>query len=226
MKKILTPLIVCSVVVGFTVVRSQAPKGRPVHVIGGIDVSDSVRRKGVHGGHLLGRSIELTSRLGSRLKAQHDRLTLFRVERETREFYSDFAPRSRDKFQWMLVNHTKPAATSGGTFPARFWAEAARRASQSSMSVVVVYTGDADNDDQTAASRQAIVQAARELAANAKVREVAVYGAHPKNWETLRLLLAPLDAKGILHLHSADEMSPGALLQRIDALRWAGQKSP
>jgi hypothetical protein len=226
MNKNITPIIVGVAVVvalGFLVLRPKAPQGRAVDVLAAIDVSDSTRLPLPGGGHLMGRSIELLARVGTRLDYSRDHLTIFRVERETREFYDDLAPRSREKFQWFLIRHTKPAPAHSGTFPARFWTQAAARAARASEPVAVVYLGDADNDDLTPASRDEMSRAAQQLASNAQVREVSIYGANPKNWETLRQVFAPLDAKGILHLHASDEMAVKPLMEEIEAMRHAGE---
>jgi hypothetical protein len=183
------------------------------------------------GGTQLGRSVAFAARMGTLLDNQ-DQLTVFRVARQTEEFYDDKAPRSRDKFQWLLIHHTKPKAAQDGTFTAKFWTEAANRAEHSTLPVAIAYLGDADNDDLTTASRQQIADAAKRLAKSPAVGEVSIFGANPKNWETLRSEFAPLDAKGILHIYPVDQMSPTDFITRVQAIRRApkvnaaGKNSP
>lgn len=227
-------VVAAAVVAGIAVLsmpHKNVSQSSGVEVLTGIDVSDSVRQEMAAGGTQLGRSIAFAARMGMLLD-DRDQLTIFRVARQTEEFYDDKAPSSRDKFQWLLIRHTKPKAAKDGTFPAKFWTEAANRAEHASLPMAVAYLGDADNDDLTMESRQEITKAAERLAKSPAVGEVSIFGANPKNWETLRSEFASLDAKGILHIYPVDKMSPTDFIDRVQAIRRApeakhpGKSSP
>jgi hypothetical protein len=205
-------------VVGFALLRPQAPRGNAVQVIAAIDASASARRKLPDGGTLLGRSIVTLAKAGTRLDQSRDRLAIFRVDREVKEFYDELAPASREKFQWLLVRQTEKPAPDG-TFPAKFWTEAARRAAAVTGPVAIIYAGDGDNDDLTAQAEQDMKAAARQLAANPRVCDVSIVGASPKNWERLREIFGVLGDR--LHIHAPDQMNPTSLLERLNAARSA-----
>lgn len=215
-----TPLLlvgaVVTVLLAMLVLRPTAPRGSAVLVIAALDTSDSVRRPLPDGGTLLGRAIVNVAKLAARLDESRDQLVVFRVDRQAKEFYDETAPRSREKFQWMLIRQTKTPAQPG-TFPAKFWTQTAQRAEDSKLPVAVFYAGDADNDDLTTQAMAAMKAAARRLAANSRVRDVTITGANPKNWEKLRTIFEPLRDR--FHLQAPDQMNPAPTLERLEQSR-------
>lgn len=215
------PLCVAgAVVIALLVValRHAAPApGSAVLVIEALDASDSVRQELPAGGTLLGRVIVTLAKVGARLDASRDQLAVFRVDRDAKEFYDQAAPASREKFQWSLIHATQAPAAHRGTFPAKFWTQAAARAATSQGPVAIAYGGDADNDDLTAQATQELQAAAQRLGANPRVSDVSIFGANPKNWATLRAIFAPLGDR--LHLYAPDQMNPAPFLERLAAAR-------
>jgi|GEM_PF-2355448 len=209
--------VVITSLITFAVLRPSAPQGSAVRLIAGIDTSDSVRDQDTAGGTLLGRCIACLARLSARLDQHRDRVTIIRIDREAREFYDQNAPRSREKFQWLLISETRPAAKVGGTFPAKFWAKAAERAQGVTVPVAVCLFSDSDNDDLSATARSEMQHAAKLLADNPHVVAVCCYGAHSKNWENLRTVFAPLGDR--LQLRGPEEMDPTPLLSQLETAR-------
>ena len=217
--RLLVPMCVVAIggLVTLPLLRHRTPQGSAVQLIVGVDVSDSVRQQDAAGGSLMGRSIALLARLATNLDSDRDHVVAMRVERTTREFYNGKAPESREKFLWSLISQTRVRATSDGTFPAKFWNEAADCAQGSSLPVAIAYVGDADNDDLSAAATSAMKIAARRLAANPRVVSVWFFGANSKNWASLRAAFAPLGDR--LHLQNADTMDAAPLLDELEAAR-------
>lgn len=209
------------VVGGLLLARFNAPPRVPVSVIAGIDASESVRVADAGGGTQLGQSRSAVARLGAGLQAGSDHLAVVRVDRAVNEFYCNTAPTGSEEFLRLLMQHTQTPATQGGTYPAKFWTLAARRAADWQMApgraVAIGYWGDADNDDLTPQSREEIAAAATQLAANPRVLGVWIYGAKATNWGTLRELFAPMGAR--LHLATREQMAPSGLLDSLDEAR-------
>lgn len=177
---------------------SGAGGGRPCHLYAGLDTSASWRP-------YLGVSATLCARQALRLDPDHDTLTLFRLDSSTREFSDGPAPESGDRLQRTIVSEAASVSGTRGTFPARFWKIVAGRAEGDTSTVVIETFSDGDNDDLTAPSSSAIKAAARQLAQNPHVAGVWVFGAQPRNWETLREEFAPLGDR--FHLCSPTEMT-------------------
>ena len=197
--------------------RSPAPPRGPVGVLVGLDASDSVRAQHEGQSPLLGASVNLVAQLGETLDPNRDRLTVFRVDSQTQEFYDAKAPRDPEAFHHTVIQRMKPRPRRGGTFPARFWAEVARRAQGASRPVAVLYAGDADNDDFTAAALDAMRRAGLALGKNPRVAAVYICGANPKNWAGLRRVFAPLGDR--LHLQAPSEMDVTPLVAGLEDAR-------
>lgn len=215
-------LIVLSVVAiaGVTALialRPKAPLGRNVEVISGIDTSDSEREKDASGGSRLGRGIALLAKLGARLDQNRDHLTVFRVDREAREFYDQLAPKSREKFQWRLISETQTPAQQSGTLPYKFWTEAAKRADQSESPVAVCLFSNGDCDDLSDAAHAELRQAAQKLAQNPRVVSVRIYGAESKNWASIKEDFAPLGDR--LQVQNPGDMDAEPLLSELEEAR-------
>jgi len=224
MKNAIAPLAAGTAVVviaALLAARPHAPRGSAVEVIAGIGASGSERRAEATGGTVMGRSIAALAKLAVRLDCNRDHLTVFRVDREAREFYDQTAPESREKFQWLLINETKPAPRSG-SFPASFWTRVAKRAQSAKRPVAICLFQDGDNDDLRPAARLEMQHAARVLAANPRVVSVRFYGARSKNWDTLRAVFAPLGQR--LHFQGPDQINVTPLTQELEAARL--QSSP
>ena len=106
--------------------RSTGPQGGPVGVMAGLDASQSVRARSGEGAPLLGAGVNLVAQIGETLDPA--RITVFRVDWQTQEFYDASAPRDPEAFHHTIIERMKPLPTKSGTYPALFWAEAARRA--------------------------------------------------------------------------------------------------
>jgi hypothetical protein len=168
------------------------------HVYVGLDTSASWRP-------FLGVSATLCARQAVRLDPKRDFLTLYRLDSSTREFSNDHAPESGDKLQRVIIREVGSVSTTRGTFPAKFWTAVTTRAKADRGNVVVEVFSDGDNDDQSAQASSDIKAAARRLAANPRVSGVWIFGAEPRNWETLRADFAPLGDR--FHLCSPPEMT-------------------
>lgn len=197
----------------------------PVSVIVGLDTSRSVRMPLPSGGTLLGRSRALLADMTGRLQPGLDHVTVAGVDRQALEFFDSDAPESSEEFLQNLLDQTKSAPQTDGTYPAEFWTLAAQRAASVSdapgVAVAVLLLSDGDNDDFSPASQVKMRNAARLLAANKRVIAVAFVGAAPKNWATLRSLFAPLGSR--LHLQAPQDMDSDSLLQKLETARRAAE---
>lgn len=180
--------------------------GRPRHLYAGLDTSASWRPH-------LGVSAMLCARQALGLDPDHDRLTLYRLDSTTREFFDDPAPESGDRLQRTIVTEVASVSETRGTFPALFWTAAAARAEADAGPVTVEVFSDGDNDDLTARSASTIRAAARRLAANPRVSGVWVFGAEPRNWAILRAEFAPLG--GRFHLCVPPDMTADRVAQAL-----------
>lgn len=218
---LLVPVVlVASAIIGITAyvaLRPHAPMGRKVKLISGIDTSGSEREKNANGASNMGRGIALLAKLGARLDSDRDDLTVFRVDRETLEFYDQLAPQSREKFQWRLINQTKDAAPKGGTIPWKYWDKAADRAALSKVPVIVCLFTNGDCDDLSEAAHLSMRQSAQKLADNPHVVAVYVFGAQAKNWNAVKDDFAILGER--LHVQNPDEMDINPLLTELEAAR-------
>lgn len=193
----------------------------PVTLFAGIDASRSQRDTQPDGGTRLGHSRELVADLAPRLVAGLDRVKVFRIDRECREFFDEPAPAGSEAFLGTLIDNTIEPPAENETRPALFWTDIAKQAASPELTpgaaIAIAAAGDADNDDLSPDSAARIAQAARELAANPRVVSVEFFGADPSNWATLRRLFAPLGAR--LRLHGPQEMDGDGLLARLNAAR-------
>ena len=222
------PIVAALTVLGglFTWSHLSAPS-IPVTVIAGVDASRSVRTPMAGGGTLLGSSRTSLTQLATRLHPGLDRLVVARVDRQTKEFFDEEAPAGSEEFLQTLLDHTEKPPAVDGTFPAKFWTLAARRAASleqaPGVAVGIAFVGDGDNDDFSPAAQNAMRAAARALAANKRVVSVEFFGVAPKNWETIRELFAPLGER--LRLHPPQQMEPDELVARLEAARRAADAS-
>lgn len=197
--------------------RAPEPPRGPVVVFTGLDGSDSVREQSQGQAPLLGAGVNLVALLGEVLDPNRDRMTVFRVDWQVREFYDGHAPRDPEAFHHTLIQHMKPRPERSRTLPALFWVEVARRAQDAAHPVAILYAGDADNDDLTAASLDTMRRAALALGKNPRVVAVYICGANPKNWAGLRAVFAPLGDR--LHLQAPSEMEVMSLVDSLEAAR-------
>lgn len=213
------PVIGVAALAAGALLRHATPQGQPVTLIAALDTSGSVRVGQSDGSTLLGRCVASVARLVVRLDGGHDHVSVYRVDRQAQEFYDDTAPASRERFQWLLIDRTKPRAAQDGTFPAVFWGEAAQQVATTQTPVAIVYGGDADNDDLRPSAVAAMRQAAQRLAANPRVVAVVFLGASPKNWATLQDIFAPLGTRLLRQPPEAMDINP--VLDRLEAARAA-----
>ena len=158
----------------FLAASAGCRKNHPEALLVGYDTSRSVKsRRGVF--------LSMTAHLPALLDPATDSLTLYRVDCETQEFYDKAPPSSGEALQELLLTEIERPIRRDGTYPALFFREAARRAEIAGEPVIVIYCSDGDNDDMSAASDEAIRQAAQKLAANRLVRLVAMYAVSPCN---------------------------------------------
>lgn len=180
------------------------------HVYAGFDTSGSMRPR-------LAASAATGARLARRLDPGRDRLTLYRVDRDTEELRDGPAPDSGAALQQQVVTELARPAAQSGTFPARFWAEVARRVRADRRPAVVVLFSDGDNDDGRPDATRAIHAAAADLAADADVRLVAVCGVSPRNRAALRDEFAPLGER--FELLNLSEPDVQRLADQVDDIR-------
>jgi hypothetical protein len=182
-------LIACLFAAGCT---GRTPGGAPTHSAPparlhcylGLDASQSARPH-------LGRYTLLSGQIASRLNADTDRLTLFRLDDHVTEFSDKPATGSMEATLTAITQNVQQVSPGHGTFPAKFWEEIAQRAAQSEDAVVILFT-DGDNDDQRAASEKAIRSAAARLAKNPHVKAVILCGVERRNYASLHTAFAPL----------------------------------
>jgi hypothetical protein len=191
---------------------SASPAEDPgVHVYTGFDTSESIRPH-------LGSFVRYGAALGRQLDPGKDLLTLYRVDRETLEFWDDPPPSSGERLQKALVKRLEPRPARNRTLPARFWQEVAGRAADDRGSVGIVFYSDGGNDDQSDQSFKTICKAAQALAANPYVLTVEVFGVNPRCRPYLRRAFAPLGPRRF-HLHGLDEMNVQPFIDRLNAAR-------
>ena len=150
----------------------------------GIDISASNRKN-------LPGSVVSVSRFGSSL-GPCDQLALYRVSSVAEEFYSGPPPSSRQKLQELIIAQVREVPRRRGTFPVKFWEEAALRSAGNGRPVLVLLYSDGENDDMSNESRVSLKHVARRLAANTRVRFVGVVAASPKTRRSLRDAFTPL----------------------------------
>jgi hypothetical protein len=189
---------------------AATPTARARHVFFGIDASRGARR------HLGGYAVTAAN-VAEVLHPGEDALTLFRMDRETREFSDgDGACGSAEATMATIQREVKAVSPADGTLPEKFWRTVAARAADATAShedVVIVLASDGDNDDQRAASKQAIRAAAVSLARNLHVRAVILCGVEASNRAYLRDCFDRFGARR-LFLLGPSESDPG----RVTAL--------
>ena len=159
-----------------------------LHCYIGLDASGSARA------HLGGYTL-LSGQITSRLNADSDHLTLFRLDDRVTEFSDKPATGSMDATLTAIAQNVQQVSPGRGTFPAKFWEETAKRAAQSEDNgdnVIVILFTDGDDDDQRASSSKAIRAAALRLAKNPRVKEVILCGVERRNYASLQSDFAPL----------------------------------
>ena len=187
--------------------RISTPDVPARHLYVGLDTSVSFRR-------YLGQSVTLCSRQGLMLNPDCDKMTVYRMDSNMREFYDNAAPESGSRFQRSLITEAAAESAARGTFPSLFWKAVAARIPADSGSVTIEIFSDGDNDDETAQSRAEITAAAQQLSANPHVVSVSIFGADPRNWAVLRGEFAALGDR--FHLCSPPEMTADRMATALD----------
>jgi len=160
----------------------------PLDVLVGIDVSGSARP-------CLGGYVAPTLQLAERLTPDQDRLTVVRLDRDTRVVREGKLDGDVEGLAHTLRHELQPAA-HGGTLPAAFWAVAAHRvqkAQQEGRGSVVLLLTDGDNDALN--TRPQLRQAVQSLATQKGLRTVVLAGIDAHNRATLESDLAPLKTR-------------------------------
>lgn len=173
-------------------------KHKPMHLMLGIDASGGARPR-------LGDYILVTKVMAEQLTAGEDKLTLYRVDNNAKEFSDQPYDGNAENLFQTLKHEIKDKPLQNGTYPAKFWTNTADRASQSKVPVLVVLLSDGDNDDMRPEVVREMKAAAQRLADCPQVRGVTLCGASPTNWQSLRETFKPLGAR--LTLLSPTEMA-------------------
>lgn len=160
------------------------------HLYVGLDVSGSAQGQKAD-------FLAATVGVAEGLSPDDDKVTLLRLDRDTREFYDD-PVRDTSLFATVLAEETTRPNPQSRTLPAPFWQAVAERAEADGGAVWVCLLSDGDNDDLRPASWDDMARAAARLARNPHVRAVVIAGARPENWAQLRQCFGPLGAR--LHL--------------------------
>ena len=171
------------------------PSAPPRHVLASLDVSGSAKAQ-------KGSFLAVTVGVAEAITLDRDTLTLYRLDRDTREFYDGPVGGDGESLAATLAEETQAQTNQSRTLPAPFWREAARRAQTDSGPVYILLLSDGDNDDLRQASWDDMAASAKLLGENAHVRSVVLCGVRPANWARLRQCFAPLGDR--LHL-----MAPG-----------------
>ena len=182
-----------------------------LHCFIGLDASGSARA------HLGGYTL-LSGQIATRLTANTDTLTLFRLDDQVTEFSNKPATGGMETTLTAISQNVQQVSPGRGTFPAKFWEETATRAEQSRDNTVVILFTDGDNDDQRASSGKAIRAAIARLAQNPRVKEVIVCGVERRNYASLHAYLAPLGEERS-HLLNPTEMEIDTLADYLRAAR-------
>lgn len=187
------------------------PDHANLHDYTGLDTSAGFRPR-------LSAAAVLCAQRAGQMDSACDQLTIFRVDNHTQEVYDNPPPADPDDAQATIAREAAAVPPRGGTYPARFWTEVARRAETDTGPVLVDFFTDGDNDDMTPAARTAIAAAARRLAANPHVAQVCLYGVSRENRAALHALFAPLGERRF-HLFGPTEMTPDAISGTFRAIR-------
>lgn len=207
-------VVLCFLMTGCSSSNGSNARQDATHAFVGIDTSQSARS-------YLGAYALMSSQLAGRLVPQQDRLTLFRLDYYVQEFSDASVAGSREKIFQSMITQIKPGAQQGGTRPAVFWSEIARRAQAEQDRVIIVFFSDGDNDDPKPESKVALKTAAKALAKNPRVVSVVICGAEPRNWAQLRKCFDPLGTR--FHLISPSEMSIARLEEYMNGLKTASR---
>jgi hypothetical protein len=186
----------------------SGPANRPIHVIADFDTSGGFRPH-------LGQSALLLCRVIDQLDST-DKLDCYRTDNLTAPFYQGQMPDSAEAFQPVLVKELSGPAHGPGTYPAAFFRQIESDIVRSPEPTVVIVFSDADNDDPSRYSRQAIADAGRRIAKNPLV-VVCFCGASRENWTSLERSFRPLSSR--LHLCTASEMSLDEIMQAVGQAR-------
>jgi hypothetical protein len=197
----LTGAVVLSSLSGCT----PAPPMPSRHLYLGLDTSGSAREQ-------IGGFRGVTVGLAETLTPERDRLTVYRVDRKTSEFYDRVYAGDVESLARTVVAETSVSAQGDeGTRLAEFWEQiATRAATEQGSEITICLLADGFNDDVRPASWERIQAAVRKLAANPRVRGVVLCGFHADTWQQWRTTLAPLG--GRLHLLSPSQATPEAVL--------------
>ncbi|MGV3615172.1 MAG: hypothetical protein ACO1SV_07535 [Fimbriimonas sp.] len=187
--------------------RLASPPSLPALVVGGVDTSPSARE------HLPGYARSI-SRLSGVLSPKRDRIAVFRVDALCAEVYDGAAHGSAERALRSLVPALREEARGTGSRVDAFWSAAAEKVAAdrvpSAIAVALATDGFADGVD--ADGHAEIRKAATRLAADPRVKVVAVVGAATGTREEVRRDLAPLGTR----LAFLDpDVAPAAILRAL-----------
>jgi len=163
----------------------------------------------------LAESARVCLRIASDLDPDTDRLTLYRVDRSTDEFFDGRVPDSSDALQAILVRELSPKPSAAGSRPESFWGTVAERAQTDPGRTSVVFFSDGDVDFPGHATTETIRSASLALSRNKRVGRVCVLGASRGNWAYLRSDFASLGDRLVLSTPSG--LSSGTSEQCLPA---------
>lgn len=171
-------------------------------IIAGWDTSGSNRRR-------LAAEVRAGAGLIRRFEPSRTRLSCFRVDAVCTEFFDNLPPEGLERLLGMLVKALREPALARGTKPAPFWTAAAERAEEAACPTLVIYHTDGEIDDHSPVAMRALRAAVARLAANPRVRRVALWGVTPASRAELRREFAPLGDR--LEIRGEDDMNAETL---------------
>lgn len=170
--------------------HQDSPVSLPAIAIGGIDTSQSAREH-------LPQFVRSISRLSGILSPKRDRVVMFRVDSRCAEVYDGSAHGSSERALRAFVPPLSEEARGRGSRADAFWKAAACKvaADRSQAAIAVALATDGYADGVGEEGHAEIRAAAKRLAADPRVRIVAVIGVSTGTREEIRRDLAPLGAR-------------------------------
>ncbi len=165
----------------------------------------------------LGHYALLGAKLAARLNKQSDRVTFSRVDWDCEEFLNHTATGSSDALLAVIARELKPFPAKDGARSGLFWQRVAQRAETEGGDVVVVYFGDASDENPDPAAWRTLRAAGKSLADNPRVKKVIFCGAERSNRARIQRDF-PLGHDRLVIL-GPSEATLRVLLEQINAVR-------
>lgn len=205
-----TFLLLTALITGATPGCHSGLRTKPIHLYLGIDASGGARQS-------LGDYVILTKSALDGLTPGVDRVTIYRLDSRTHEFFDGTYDGDGEKLLTLLTSALGKPSPQRGTFPQAFWEAVEKRVGGAKETSLIALLSDGDNDDNRPSVWKGMTQSAARLSRLPHLRSITFCGASKENWKRIREMFAPLGER--LALQAPEGVTAESLQGALETAR-------